>query len=1116
MVPSSSTKLLPPSFSSPRNNVPLSDIGEIAQYLDHLEDLDNATLREVLRLAEALEKVEARERNQTEFLPFVKSVWPSFVEGYHHKVVAKLFEDIASGRKKRLIVCMAPRHPYHVDTPVLTTDGWKTIGSTEVGDFVFGLDGSPVKVLGKSGRMIDTLYQITTDDGDAILATGEHRWSVLPDRKRIDYQRVMTSEQIAVRQSSPSDHKRRALMLPPTSGPDLPRAELPIDPYVLGYWLGDGHSSQGIITSADEDSRFVRDEFKRRGQETTDQSTPMTFGVVGLKVRLRDLGILGNKMVPDIYMMSSRAQRLDLLRGLMDSDGTVSESGQCFFTQKSDQLRRQFRELLWSLGVKNSEHFSEVTGFGRSWGLYGKVSFYLRDSCLLPRKRARTRDGRNRRYIRSRRTEDVGEVQCLQVASEDEIFLVGKSCIPGMNTKSEFASYLFPAWFMGRFPNKKIIQATHTGELSVNFGRKVRDLIGTKEYQSTFPGVALKADTKAAGRWNTSLGGEYWSVGVGAALAGKGADLFVIDDAHSEQDGMATDQKAFEKAYEWYTSGPRQRLQPNGAIVIVMCMTGDTNVLMADGCNKLLRDIRPGDEVATYDNGTISTSRVTNWINQGPDYCFAIKTISGIIIKANERHPFLVELDNGDREWVRVRDLKPGMDLVRVNPDITASGGGRLAKWTGAPSRLTRRGSVDITTKSRTGLRVGVGARWPANERHTSSTATGSRRKITTGWLRSRVELALSALSRQAQATLRLVGNGWLSTIAMKLARFVDSSVTTVISSFATGMASPDSFEPSSTSDFTADRILEITPCGREDVFDIEVERTENFIANGAVASNTRWNKGDLVGRILKKAAEEGDDEWDLVELPAILPSGTPIWPEYWSLEELLKIKRDIPPHKWNAQYMQEPTGGTGTIIKPDWWRRWPDKVPPKVSFVMQSWDTAFSAKNKADFSAVTTWGVFTHPDDKGRPCTNIILLDAKKRRVEFPDLKTWAREEHKQWDPDILIIEGRLAGLPLIQELRAAGIPVQSYTPGSGADKIARVNAIADLFASGIIWVPERQFANELIEEFSDFPAGIHDDLVDSATQALMRFRQGGLIQLSSDDDWTREEYEQPYARYY
>lgn len=521
----SSTRLLPPSSFSPRNNVPLHEIGEIAQYLDHLESLDNSSLRELLRLAEALEKIENRDRNRTEFLPFVKSVWPSFVEGYHHKVVARLFEDIAAGRKKRLIICMPPRH-----------------------------------------------------------------------------------------------------------------------------------------------------------------------------------------------------------------------------------------------------------------------------------------------------------------------------------TKSEFASYLFPAWFIGQYPHKKIIQATHTGELSVNFGRKVRDLIGTKEYCETFPGVALKADTKAAGRWNTSANGEYWSVGVGAALAGKGADLFVIDDPHSEQDGMATDQKAFEKAYDWYTSGPRQRLQPGAAIVIVM----------------------------------------------------------------------------------------------------------------------------------------------------------------------------------------------------------------------------------------------------------------------------TRWNKGDLVGRILKKAAEEGDDEWDLVELPAILPSGKPIWPEFWPVEELLKIKRDIPPHKWSAQYLQEPTGGGGTIIKPDWWRRWPDKTPPKVTYVIQSWDTAFSKSTKNDFSAVTTWGVFTHPDERGRPGTNIILLDAKKRRLEFPDLKAMAKEEWKQWNPDTLIVEGRLAGMPLIQELRSMGIPVQSYNPPSGQDKIARVNSIADLFASGVIWVPERQFAEELIEEFSDFPAGIHDDLVDSATQALMRFRQGGFIRLASDDNWDTEEFEQPVARYY
>ena len=141
--------------------------------------------------------------------------------------------------------------------------------------------------------------------------------------------------------------------------------------------------------------------------------------------------------------------------------------------------------------------------------------------------------------------------------------------MPPRHTKSEFASYLL-AWFLGRSPDKKIIQTAHTAELAVGFGRKVRNLQNSKDYKKIFPDVSLQADSKAAGRWNTNKGGEYFAIGVGGAVTGKGADLLIIDDPHSEQEGASGDVNVFNRTYEWYTSGPRQRLQPNGAIVVVM------------------------------------------------------------------------------------------------------------------------------------------------------------------------------------------------------------------------------------------------------------------------------------------------------------------------------------------------------------------------------------------------------------------------------------------------------------------------------------------------------------------------------------------------------------------
>jgi predicted phage terminase large subunit-like protein len=413
------------------------------------------------------------------------------------------------------------------------------------------------------------------------------------------------------------------------------------------------------------------------------------------------------------------------------------------------------------------------------------------------------------------------------------------------HTKSEFASYLLPAWFLGKNPQKKVIQTSHTAELAVGFGRKVRNLIDSEEYHAVFDDVKLKADNKSAGRWATNKGGEYFSIGVGGSVTGKGADLLIIDDPHSEQEAKLAAHKpdVFDSVYEWYTSGPRQRLQPGGAIIIVM----------------------------------------------------------------------------------------------------------------------------------------------------------------------------------------------------------------------------------------------------------------------------TRWSLRDLTGQVLKASQTRGGDEWEVIELPAIMPSGKPVWPEFWKLEELMALKDELPVSKWNAQYQQQPTAEEGAIVKREWWMRWEHDRPPPVDFIIQSWDTAFLKSTRADFSACTTWGVWTTEEGD----TNIILLDAFKDRYEFPELKQKAYETYKEWEPDVFLVEAKAAGSPLIFELRRMGIPVSEYSPTKGNDKVVRLNAVSDLFASGRIWVPERKFADELIEEVAAFPAGEHDDLVDSMTQALLRFRTGGFLSLQSDDEDREPMYRRKVAYY-
>ena len=263
----------------------------------------------------------------------------------------------------------------------------------------------------------------------------------------------------------------------------------------------------------------------------------------------------------------------------------------------------------------------------------------------------------------------------------------------------------------------------------------------------------------------------------------------------------------------------------------------------------------------------------------------------------------------------------------------------------------------------------------------------------------------------------------------------------------------------------------------------------------------TRWSTKDLTGRLVGAQKEIKADQWEIIEFPAIFPnSGNPIWPEYWKKDELLSVKASLNEQKWQAQWQQAPTSEEGSIIKREWWMKWESKTPPNnIQHIIQSYDTAYSKKETADYSAITTWGVFTSEAD-GK--VYLILLDAVKGRWEFPELKRKSLAKYKQYEPETIIIEAKASGLPLTHELRQVGIPVTNFTPSKGNDKHVRVNAVAPVFEAGQVWVPDERWAQEVIEECAAFPFGDNDDYVDSTTQAVLRFRQGNFVTLP-DDYW-------------
>jgi predicted phage terminase large subunit-like protein len=714
--------------------------------------------------------------------------------------------------------------------------------------------------------------------------------------------------------------------------------------------------------------------------------------------------------------------------------------------------------------------------------------------------------------------------------------------------KSETISYLFVAWYLGQHPNHQIMMVTHTADLSATFGRKIRNMIDSEVYRQIFPDTVVSRDKSASGDWTTTKGGMYLAVGIGGSVAGRGAHLLIADDLVSEQAVLAGDpDKAFATAWEYVQVGPLQRLMPGGRIIMIGCMTAETRVLMADETEKEIQHIQVGDTVATYDNGIINTSRITNWIKHPSDFVYKITTTSGKIVRANKRHPFLVDR-NGVRSWVRVRDLKVGDCLVVVvqpqaacdpsKPRGCAScatdenceqmgDSGSAAQGIGVSGAVSnaqrkvvanpslQKGCAKVATARKCGEKESTVSQMRKSVKATLNIGMVFLRKLTTLCAKAK-RAVVQSVGNYQQERIQEQGKRQNSTsITVTTRTKLEGSCVTTATLLSGEVKHQKCLKPlQDTCDTIPDAIVEIVEDGYEPVFDMEVERTENFIANGVVSHNTRWGKKDPIGRALMWAENNPDSlPWNEVRFPAIMPSGKSLWPEQWPVEQLMAKKAGMAPQFWAAQYMQEPTSEEGALIKREWWRRWAGAKPPKCDIILQSWDTAHGKNDSSDPSAVTTWGVWFNEEENQ---DQIMLLDCWYGRKEFPELKKFAFEYYREWEPDMVVIEKKAAGAPLIQEMRATGLPIHEFTPSRGNDKRVRVNAVADMFSSGMVWAPETRWAQEVIDQVAEFPNGEFDDIVDTVSQALLRIRQGGLIRLASDEPDEPQLFRRARAAYY
>lgn len=895
---------------------------------------------------EAAEILLRRRAARKNFAEFCAELHPDEPPALHHRILCEALDEVAEGTNDRLMVFMPPgsAKALALDTYIPTPDGWSTIGEIKVGDKVLDENGLPCNVTWKSEIFRDRpCYKVLTDCGDEIIADRDHEWLVRLCGKRDVFKIKETHELCRQRSKRPMVKRAKAFVLP-----DL---ELPLDPYILGVWLGDGDSSNGAVTASEDDGSWLRAEFSRLGYETSTRSVSTKFGVLDIRKHLVSLGLLtdhlvtGDKHIPLLYLRASESQRLALLQGLIDSDGTVcKERGCATFCNTNKRLAEDVRHLVRTLGRKAGWSESIASLYGKDCGKAYKVSFYHKEAARLPRKHKLCRDQYRtpNTYIEVTKTENTDTV-CIEVDSPSHLFLCGESMTPTHN--STYGSKNFPAYYLGRYPDRSIICGSYGEGLSTMFGKAVRNIVNSREYHLLFD-TRLSEDSRAKGEWETNKGGSYYAVGVGSGVTGRRSDLNLIDDPVKGRKD-ADSQLVRDECWNWYLSDFTSRLKLGQATsqVIIQCMTGDTSVTMGDGSLKYLRDIKIGDEVATYDDGEITTSKVLNWKNQGSDSILKMRMSSGIIVRANKRHPFLIER-KGKLEWTRLGNVAKGQNILRVTG---GNGKESSVQLMGAKNPQNAEGCATPTMGRQAGhLGTDQKAMLTQLKRETGilSIATELLSKITTICLKSRMVSALFATNPPVEMCAPTGAGSYALTTATTQTKSERYYVTTATLPSGTRKTKKPLPQLLNTSDFTLDEVVEITEDGFEDVFDIQVERTENFIANGLVSHNTRWHPDDLSGRILppdwnfQSGVFEGFDgkAWTVICLPAqaedndILgrEKGDWLWPEavtpeQWESIKSIQTAKDM--RNWSALYQQRPQPDSGVFFKREWFEPYRYKI---------------------------------------------------------------------------------------------------------------------------------------------------------------------------------------------
>lgn len=617
-------------------------------------------------------------------------------------------------------------------------------------------------------------------------------------------------------------------------------------------------------------------------------------------------------------------------------------------------------------------------------------------------------------------------------------------------------------------PDQRFVLASYGLDLARDNSRAIRD---DMIQNGSWLGVRPKRGRAAVTNWGVErYRGGVQAAGVGSALVGKPADAVVIDDPVSG--AAAADSKdQRDRDWKWWTGTVANRLSSGAPVVLIMCLTGDTPVLMGDGTTKPLGDVRPGDPVATYGHGgRLTTATVRNWASQGTDRVYSVTMESGRVVRANARHPFRTIDTEGNEAWTRVSALQPGDRVVSV--ELVGAPGVEL------PAPLTQ--SSNSYSLSRTAAAL--------------SAADSLMPRTPEGALSCSLTTSTAPESAKTEA-------GGPADVSE------DCSATTATSSSDTGLPSDGFWLLSNTYGRGVDTVASVELTGHAEVFDIEVEGTHNFIANGLEVSNTRWHDDDLAGRLIRYSAQP----WEVLNIAAqcVTPSTDPLGRaagEYmisargrdthdWEVR-----KAEAGPRMWSALFQGDPQPDVGGILQRGWWQPYA-QLPLVVDEhgrhwltgfdeVIQSWDLTFGTKSEdADYVVGQTWA---------RRGSQVYLVDQVRDRLDYPEQVAAVESARGKW-PQVsaVLIEAKANGQAVISTLSQRVPGIIPITPTDS--KITRTKAISPFVAARTVHIPDpalpvNAWVAGYVEECAAFPTGTHDDQVDTTTQALSWLYQPAL----------------------